>query len=223
MFFEGVFQRSPLQQRSETVASSRSCRRAGERRKEGAGLASAARKGERWETIRITFTLSLFISFYFVSDRAEQRLGAAVTSFHTPRAFPAAPRAQKREGGFSGFRTNPEVEHVELQDGKKRRKVLAFPSHRGPKIRYGAAWLVQLRSFTSQAANSRAGKGDRCLFFFFLLFVRQSQQVKPSWQDLILLCAGLRREERNFDFDFYNHMLFIERNQKRTFFTATKF
>lgn len=33
--------------------------------------------------------------------------------------------------------TNPEVEHVDLEDGKKRRKVLTFPSHRGPKIRYG--------------------------------------------------------------------------------------
>uniref|UniRef100_A0A667ZQH8 RNA binding motif protein 28 n=1 Tax=Myripristis murdjan TaxID=586833 RepID=A0A667ZQH8_9TELE len=36
---------------------------------------------------------------------------------------------------FSGFRTNPEVEHTELEDGKKRKKVLPLPSHRGPKIR----------------------------------------------------------------------------------------
>nr|XP_033814929.1 RNA-binding protein 28 isoform X2 [Geotrypetes seraphini] len=36
---------------------------------------------------------------------------------------------------WSGFRTKAEVEHEELPDGKKRRKVLAFPSHRGPKIR----------------------------------------------------------------------------------------
>ncbi|XP_066541052.1 RNA-binding protein 28 [Hoplias malabaricus] len=36
---------------------------------------------------------------------------------------------------YSGFRTTPEVEHVELEDGKKRQKVLPMPSHRGPKIR----------------------------------------------------------------------------------------
>ncbi|KAJ8262127.1 hypothetical protein GJAV_G00162570 [Gymnothorax javanicus] len=43
-----------------------------------------------------------------------------------------------QEGGskpFTGFKTNPEVEEVELPDGKKRRKVLPLPSHRGPKIR----------------------------------------------------------------------------------------
>ncbi|PWA14195.1 hypothetical protein CCH79_00012296 [Gambusia affinis] len=36
---------------------------------------------------------------------------------------------------FSGFQTKPEIEHVDLQNGKKRKKVLPFPSHRGPKIR----------------------------------------------------------------------------------------
>lgn len=36
---------------------------------------------------------------------------------------------------FSGFKTKPEVEQVELPDGKKRKKVLPLPSHRGPKIR----------------------------------------------------------------------------------------
>ncbi|CAL8296789.1 unnamed protein product [Boreogadus saida] len=36
---------------------------------------------------------------------------------------------------FSGFLTKPEVEYVELEDGKKKRKTLPFPSHRGPKIR----------------------------------------------------------------------------------------
>lgn len=45
---------------------------------------------------------------------------------------------QKRTAGsvsWAGFQTKAEVEHVELPDGKKRRKVLALPSHRGPKIR----------------------------------------------------------------------------------------
>uniref|UniRef100_A0A8C6WHD1 RNA-binding protein 28 n=1 Tax=Neogobius melanostomus TaxID=47308 RepID=A0A8C6WHD1_9GOBI len=38
---------------------------------------------------------------------------------------------------FSGFQTTPEVEHVDLENGKKRKKVLHMPSHRGPKIRSG--------------------------------------------------------------------------------------
>ncbi|XP_059421219.1 RNA-binding protein 28-like [Carassius carassius] len=43
---------------------------------------------------------------------------------------------QKDQGSqYSGFITKPEVEHVELKDGKKRAKVLHMPSHRGPKIR----------------------------------------------------------------------------------------
>ncbi|KAJ0029218.1 hypothetical protein NQD34_004215 [Periophthalmus magnuspinnatus] len=42
---------------------------------------------------------------------------------------------QIQERYFSGFQTKPEVEHVDLENGKKRRKVLPMPSHRGPKIR----------------------------------------------------------------------------------------
>uniref|UniRef100_UPI0037E859EC RNA-binding protein 28 n=1 Tax=Semicossyphus pulcher TaxID=241346 RepID=UPI0037E859EC len=45
------------------------------------------------------------------------------------------PQHQRRDGRYLGFQTNPEVEHVDLQNGKKRKKVLTFPSHRGPKIR----------------------------------------------------------------------------------------
>ncbi|XP_067915483.1 RNA-binding protein 28 isoform X2 [Heterodontus francisci] len=36
---------------------------------------------------------------------------------------------------WSGFCTKPEVEEVELANGKKRKKVLPLPSHQGPKIR----------------------------------------------------------------------------------------
>ncbi|XP_075713679.1 RNA-binding protein 28 [Rhinoderma darwinii] len=36
---------------------------------------------------------------------------------------------------WSGFQTKEEIEHEDLPDGKKRRKVLPMPSHRGPKIR----------------------------------------------------------------------------------------
>ncbi|XP_006861165.1 PREDICTED: RNA-binding protein 28 isoform X2 [Chrysochloris asiatica] len=49
-----------------------------------------------------------------------------------------APPEQKGKGDFTlwaGFQTKAEVEQVELPDGKKRRKVLVLPSHRGPKIR----------------------------------------------------------------------------------------
>ncbi|XP_039989749.1 RNA-binding protein 28 isoform X2 [Xiphias gladius] len=47
----------------------------------------------------------------------------------------ASPQVQKKGRHYSGFQTNPEVEHVDLENGKKRKKVLPMPSHRGPKIR----------------------------------------------------------------------------------------
>ncbi|MBW00242.1 RNA-binding protein 28, partial [Eschrichtius robustus] len=49
-----------------------------------------------------------------------------------------APTEQEEKAGsvsWTGFQTTAEVEHVELSDGRKRRKVLVLPSHRGPKIR----------------------------------------------------------------------------------------
>ncbi|XP_041745750.1 RNA-binding protein 28 isoform X2 [Coregonus clupeaformis] len=48
---------------------------------------------------------------------------------------PSQPQDQKQVRQYAGFQTTPVLEHVELEDGKKRRKVLALPSHRGPKIR----------------------------------------------------------------------------------------
>ncbi|KAM6202262.1 RNA-binding protein 28 [Rhynchocyon petersi] len=49
----------------------------------------------------------------------------------------ASPEQMGKVGSTSwtGFQTKAEVEQVELPDGKKRRKVLVLPSHRGPKIR----------------------------------------------------------------------------------------
>ncbi|GCC30743.1 hypothetical protein chiPu_0009197, partial [Chiloscyllium punctatum] len=41
----------------------------------------------------------------------------------------------KSDKQWSGFCTTPEVEEVELANGKKRKKVLPLPSHQGPKIR----------------------------------------------------------------------------------------
>lgn len=54
---------------------------------------------------------------------------------HASSAQTAHSQNQKQGGHYFGFRTNPEVEHVDLENGKKRKKVLTFPSHRGPKIR----------------------------------------------------------------------------------------
>ncbi|XP_059113444.1 RNA-binding protein 28 [Peromyscus eremicus] len=47
----------------------------------------------------------------------------------------AEQNGKARPTSWTGFQTKAEVEQVELPDGKKRRKVLALPSHRGPKIR----------------------------------------------------------------------------------------
>lgn len=52
----------------------------------------------------------------------------------------ASSEGQKQH--FSGFQTQPEVEHVDLKNGKKRKKVLPLPSHRGPKIRYRFIILI---------------------------------------------------------------------------------
>lgn len=65
----------------------------------------------------------------------DQQRKAAQT--HT-QAQNKAPVEQKGKAGsiaWTGFQTKAEVEQVELPDGKKRRKILALPSHRGPKIR----------------------------------------------------------------------------------------
>ncbi|KAM9352380.1 RNA-binding protein 28 [Symphorus nematophorus] len=59
----------------------------------------------------------------------------AQASSEQPGEERAPPEHQKKGGRYSGFQTKPEVEHVDLENGKKRRKVLPFPSKRGPKIR----------------------------------------------------------------------------------------
>ncbi|PNJ40241.1 RBM28 isoform 4 [Pongo abelii] len=56
---------------------------------------------------------------------------------HTEEQSKVPPEQKGKAGSTSwtGFQTKAEVEQVELPDGKKRRKVLALPSHQGPKIR----------------------------------------------------------------------------------------
>ncbi|CAD7690313.1 unnamed protein product [Nyctereutes procyonoides] len=48
---------------------------------------------------------------------------------------PLEQKGKVHSTSWTGFQTKAEVEQVELPDGKKRRKVLVLPSHRGPKIR----------------------------------------------------------------------------------------
>ncbi|XP_054351143.1 RNA-binding protein 28 isoform X1 [Pongo pygmaeus] len=56
---------------------------------------------------------------------------------HTEEQSKVPPEQKGKAGSTSwtGFQTKAEVEQVELPDGKKRKKVLALPSHQGPKIR----------------------------------------------------------------------------------------
>uniref|UniRef100_A0A8C2WZF6 RNA-binding protein 28 n=1 Tax=Cyclopterus lumpus TaxID=8103 RepID=A0A8C2WZF6_CYCLU len=51
------------------------------------------------------------------------------------RVTPTPVQTQEQRNRYFGFQTKPEFEHVNLENGKKRRKILNFPSHRGPKIR----------------------------------------------------------------------------------------
>ncbi|XP_029378720.1 RNA-binding protein 28 isoform X2 [Echeneis naucrates] len=70
-----------------------------------------------------------------VNGKGPTESGGKQSSAELTRKERAPPKNQKKDGHFSGFQTNPEVEHVNLENGKKRKKVLHMPSHRGPKIR----------------------------------------------------------------------------------------
>ncbi|XP_069765682.1 RNA-binding protein 28 isoform X2 [Narcine bancroftii] len=60
---------------------------------------------------------------------------------------------------WSGFCTKPEVEEVELANGRKRKKVLPLPSHRGPKIRMrDKGKLPQSKPKKVKVKMSRANK-----------------------------------------------------------------
>ncbi|KAF3854733.1 hypothetical protein F7725_022788 [Dissostichus mawsoni] len=88
---------------------------------------------------------------------------------------------KKQSGQFSGFQTKPEVEHVDLQNGKKRRKVLAFPSHRGPKIRMRDKGKPQ----APPPKKARPGTGRKD---------RQKQQIEKPTQP-----RNQRRDGDRFD------------------------
>ncbi|CAK6968954.1 RNA-binding protein 28 [Scomber scombrus] len=57
------------------------------------------------------------------------------TQLSTQLTGERAPHQNQRQKRHAGFQTKPEVEHVDLENGKKRKKILPFPSHKGPKIR----------------------------------------------------------------------------------------
>ncbi|KAL7878578.1 hypothetical protein AOLI_G00095520 [Acnodon oligacanthus] len=77
---------------------------------------------------------------------------------------------------YSGFRTTPEVEHVELQDGKKRQKVLPMPSHRGPKIRQRDKGKQPVQSKKVKKGPSRK---DRKVFSLAKPNQNKKQNAKP--------------------------------------------
>ncbi|XP_062990520.1 RNA-binding protein 28 [Elgaria multicarinata webbii] len=88
-----------------------------------------------------------------------------------PEKRPEGPPAAKRpppglppsEGAtsWSGFQTRAEVEQVELPGGKKRRMVLALPSHRGPKIRKRDKGKAQLPCTKKPAAPGKARRQEK--------------------------------------------------------------
>uniref|UniRef100_A0A8C1GDB7 RNA binding motif protein 28 n=1 Tax=Cyprinus carpio TaxID=7962 RepID=A0A8C1GDB7_CYPCA len=65
----------------------------------------------------------------------QQHSGKKTGPLSKANAANVVKQEKEQEREYSGFMTKPEVEHVELKDGKKRPKVLHMPSHRGPKIR----------------------------------------------------------------------------------------
>ncbi|XP_017260996.1 RNA-binding protein 28 isoform X2 [Kryptolebias marmoratus] len=68
---------------------------------------------------------------------------------------------EKRTKQFLGFQTKSEVEHVDLQNGKKRKKVLPFPSHRGPKIRKRDKGKKQVQPVKTAKPGSKRNKYQR--------------------------------------------------------------
>ncbi|XP_062839534.1 RNA-binding protein 28 isoform X2 [Anolis carolinensis] len=90
----------------------------------------------------------------------EQKGPAAKRPRENPvgKSPPAKGGADAGSTPWSGFQTRGVVEQVELPDGKKRRKVLALPSHRGPKIRRCDKGKVKLPPAKKVAVPARPQK-----------------------------------------------------------------
>lgn len=107
------------------------------------------------------------------------------------------PPKQKGKAGstnWMGFQTKEEVEQVELPDGKKRRKVLALPSHRGPKIRLRDKGKVkslppkkprpqvnqlkqEKQQFSSKQVPKKKAKGNKAEIHFNRLVEQYKQKL----------------------------------------------
>uniref|UniRef100_A0A6Q2XEX1 RRM domain-containing protein n=1 Tax=Esox lucius TaxID=8010 RepID=A0A6Q2XEX1_ESOLU len=86
-------------------------------------------KEMRQQKIKVTVSRhSLLLCLTFVFDFHLSHLGP-------PTQPQGQSKGQPQATHYSGFQTTPVLEHIELEDGKKRRKVLPLPTHRGPKIR----------------------------------------------------------------------------------------
>ncbi|XP_008310123.1 RNA-binding protein 28 [Cynoglossus semilaevis] len=84
------------------------------------------------------------------------------TTSELPGKEKVPPQDQKKGQHYSGFQTQPTVEFVDLQDGKKRKKVLPLPTHRGPKIR------MRDKGKKQEAPSKKAKPG--------------SKRMKKGWQ-----------------------------------------
>ncbi|XP_006896132.1 PREDICTED: RNA-binding protein 28 isoform X2 [Elephantulus edwardii] len=143
-----------------------------------------------------------------------QQQKAARTGSHTQGQSKAS-REQTTENAvpnsWAGFQTKAEIEQVELPDGKKRRKVLALPSHRGPKIRLrdkGKAKLLppkkpkpqvnqrkqEKQKLASKQVPKKAAKGNKTE-------IRFNQLVEQYKQKLLGPSTGAPLAKRSKWFD----------------------
>ncbi|XP_019501707.1 PREDICTED: RNA-binding protein 28 isoform X1 [Hipposideros armiger] len=143
--------------------------------------------------------------------RKDQQRKAAQT--HTQERSKAPPEQKGKAGSitWTGFQTKAEVEQVELPDGKKRRKVLALPSHRGPKIRLRdkgkvkplppkkpkpqiSQWKQEKQKLPSKQVPKKKAKGNKTE-------IRFNQLVEQYKQKLLGPSKGVPLAKRSKWFD----------------------
>ncbi|XP_058537379.1 RNA-binding protein 28 isoform X2 [Ochotona princeps] len=128
-----------------------------------------------------------------------------------PSAAPRKPRDKEGSTNWMGFQTKAEVEHVELPDGKRRRKVLALPSHRGPKIRLrdkgkmkalapkkpkaqASRWKQEKQQLASKQVPKKKAKGNKAEIHF-------NQLVEQYKRKLLGPSSGVPLAKRSKWFD----------------------
>ncbi|XP_026167874.1 RNA-binding protein 28 isoform X2 [Mastacembelus armatus] len=112
----------------------------------------------------------------------------------------ATSQGRKNDRHCSGFQTNPEVEHIDLENGKKRKKVLPLPSHRGPKIRMRDKGKQQ----TPPAKKSRPGARRR---------ERQRRQIEKPTQPRNQKVKGAKKNFKSRDGDRFDSL--VEQYKKK--------